>query len=130
MSNVLTIQRIDNTQGSLRVRGTVVLSGSYVQKGGGGEVLNFANAVFAMGNSGNAANVLPVSKGPISFDMWGCNGYSYGTFQALGNAALTVPIVITTTSNTELAAGAYPSTGLGGVTGDNIQFEAVFDSLL
>ena len=125
MANVITVQRIDFTGSSVRVRGNIALSGSYVQKANGGEILDFTKAVFSMGPVGNAANMIPASKGVTSFDMWGCNGNDYGTPSVLPIAALQVPIgIFAAGSASELAAGAYGA----GITGDNIQFEAVFDS--
>jgi hypothetical protein len=129
MANVLTINRIDFTGSSIRVRGSVVLSGNYAQyaSGAGGEVLNFAAPVFQGGPVGNFANMLPAFKGPTSFDMWGYSGNAYGTGIALGlpTTPLQVPVKIYAAgSSSELAAGAYAA----GFTGDNIQFEAVFDS--
>jgi hypothetical protein len=129
MANALTITRIDFTGSSIRARGSVVLSGSYVQyaSGAGGEVLDFTKAVYQGGPVGNFANFLPAFKGPTSFDMWGFSGNDYGTGIALGlpTTPLQVPVKIYAAgSSSELAAGAYGS----GQTGDNIQFEAVFDS--
>ena len=131
VANVIQVQRIDFTGSSMRVRGTITLSGSYVQyaSGAGGEVLDFTKATYVGGPVGNFGNMIPASKGPTSFDMWGYGGNSYGTGILLGlpTTPLQVPVrIFAAGSSTELAAGAYAA----GLSGDNIQFEAVFDASL
>jgi hypothetical protein len=121
MANVMTVNRIARDLNEVRVQGTVVLSGSYVQAPTG-EILDFTKATYPVGLS------LPASKGPVSFDMWGNSGFSYGAISQPPIAALQVPIQITTgaasgPTKTELSAGAYGAA----ITGDKIQFEAVFD---
>lgn len=119
MANLITILRKSRAQGKLIVTGTIALSGSYVQVSGGGEVLDFTKAVLPIGDT------LPNSTGPVYFDAQGANDYGYGTLAALPQASpnqLQIPLKVTTSSNTEMNAGAYPA----GVTGDNIQFEAHF----
>src|ERR1035441_8291697 len=57
-----------------------------------------------------------VPKVPIAISITGANGYSYGVVPGATLAAW--KIKVTTGSNVELSAGAYP----GGVTGDTVYF--------
>jgi hypothetical protein len=122
MANAITILSKLKTQSKLIVTGTIALSGSYTQYSGGGEVLDFTKATLPLGTT------LPNSTGPNYFSAFGSSGYGYGTPASLPQSVnpLQVPLKVTTASNTELSAGAYPA----GVTGDNIQFEAHFPALL
>jgi hypothetical protein len=117
MPNVITVNRVDQGEHLAYVYGTILLSGSYVQIAGAGELLDFTKAVFPPGQS------LPISQPPVSFAAWGMNGYAYGTGVW---AALQSKLKVDTGAATELGAGPYPA----GVTGDTIFFEAIFDSQL
>lgn len=117
MANVLTVVRVVNDFDQVRVQGTVVFSGSYVQVAGAGELIDWTKVVMPAGQS------LNVSKGPVLFDMWGNNGIGYGLNAAYGTA-MAQKLKITTASNTELSAGGYPAS----ITGDFIQFEVCFDT--
>ena len=85
-----------------RAFGTIAASGSYAT---GGDALSFVGVV-----------PVPNANKPAIVWVGGLNGYGYGYNKATGK------IKVTTTSNTELAAGAYPA----GITGDTIIFEALF----
>lgn len=122
MANAITVNHIKQTPSRFIVTGTIALSGSYVQQASGGEVLDFTKAVFPIGFS------LPNFSGPDYLDVEGCNGYTYGQFEALPQAypnQFQVPIRVSTTAATELGAGNYPA----GVTGDTINFEAHFKKM-
>lgn len=112
MATALTITRKEASGRSIRVYGTIALTGNYAANGD-----PLALALFQA----------PTTKTPLVVDVKGVSGYSYEYDKA--NAKLkvrqqtdpanaggaNVPFV-------ELAAAAYPA----GVLADVIQFEAVF----
>ena len=118
MANLCTVnpRGITRDVNQIRVQGVMVLSGSYVQVAGAGEVIDVTKWVLPAGEN------LPVSKGPTYITFTSANGYNYALNAAFGSS-LQAKLKISTTSATELGAGAYPA----GASGDFIQFEAIFD---
>lgn len=95
---------------TVTLRGTLALSSSYATGGDAWDLTRFAG--------------FPVQTGDqVSVSVWGANGYGYGYVP--GANLTNGKIKVTTASNTELAAGAYPA----GVTGDTIMFEIVLQKL-
>jgi hypothetical protein len=118
MANAITINSRTKTQNKIRLSGTIVFSGSYTQYAGGGEILDFTKATYKLGED-LASTML------IAIQIQSSNGYNYQTPAPLpqaGALSLQAPLKISTTSATELAAGAYPA----GITGDNVTFQADF----
>jgi hypothetical protein len=94
------------------VYGTVALTGSYST---GGDVLDLTALTYALGDYKVSGTKLPVQVSFVSKNGYGL-GWVAGTTRANGK------IFITTASNTQLSAGAYPA----GLTGDVITFCAIF----
>jgi len=92
----------------IHVIGTVVASGSYATNG---DTINFSG----LG--------IKSSQSPLRVDLISLNGYGLAFAPASPPAQATGKMRVNTTSNTELAAGAYPA----GVTGDTITFYAIFE---
>ena len=110
----LTFSLVDTWDDGQRIHvaGTAAGSGSYST---GGDTLDFTTVASRIG----------ASQPPVQVWAGGTTGDNYGWFP--GTALNNGKIKISTTSATELAAGAYPAR----ITGDvNIQFEAAFRKLL
>lgn len=99
-----------------RVFGSITFSGSYAT---GGDTFDLTAITKPLGTSGIPGGYSGATI-PLVIYIQGINGYSYsyvkGTTRANGK------IKVSTTANTELAAGAYPA----GVTGDTVVFEGLF----
>ena len=112
MALAITITDVDTGTGNIYVFGTITPSGNYST---GGDTLDFTTVASRIG----------ASQAPVQLWAGGTTGDNYGWFP--GTALNNGKIKISTTSATELAAGAYPAR----ITGDvNIQFEAAFRKLL
>ena len=100
------------------VFGTITLSSNYAT---GGDTLDFTAMTKPIGCPGIPASEhgsgIPL---PTTVSIYGKNGYGLGYVP--GTTAANGKVKITTASNTELAAGAYPA----GLTGDVIYFQATF----
>jgi hypothetical protein len=114
MALAITIIDIDSGENDLYVFGTLTASGSYTS---GGDTLDFTTV----------ANQIGASQAPLQVWVGGSTGDSYGFVRAASPTLANGKLKINTTSNAELAAGAYPAR----ITGDaNIQIEAVFNKLI
>lgn len=114
MALAINITNIDSGKNELYVFGTLSASGSYTS---GGDTLDFTTV----------ANQIGASQAPVQVWVGGSTGDSYGFVRAASPTLANGKIKINTTSNTELASGAYPAR----ITGDaNIQIEAVFNKLI
>lgn len=114
MALAMTITDIDAAADNVYVFGTLAASGSYST---GGDTLDFTTV----------ANQIAASQAPLQVWVGGTTGDSYAFVRAGSPTLANGKIKINTASNTELAAGSYPSR----ITGDtNIQFEAVFNKLI
>lgn len=107
MSLAVTVTKKWHDSKKLHVVGTIVASSTYAT---GGDTLSFASLGI---NS---------SQPPFWVKFNSLNGYSY-VYAAGGGTQATGLMRANTASNTELAAGAYPA----GITGDTIQFYALFE---
>jgi hypothetical protein len=121
MALVVTPVSVEDTGHEMLVTGTIAASGNYAT---GGDTLDWT----PVGAGVNGRN-FGIAQGPKAvINVYGISGYVYapvaGTainnwklkaFQSAGSAA---PMA-------ELGAGAYP----GGVTGDTINFSAIFRKL-
>src|SRR5690348_18103363 len=114
MALAISITDVDAGENNLYVFGTVAASGNYAS---GGDTLDFTTVASQIG----------ASQAPAKVWVGGTTGDSYGFVRAAAPTPANGKVKINTASNTELAAGAYPSR----ITGDaNIQFEAVFSKLI
>jgi hypothetical protein len=109
MALTLTVTSVDAIS-NLYVFGTIAVSGSYAT---GGDTLDFTSL----------ANRIGASQAPFQVWVNGSTGDAYSFVRAASPTLANGKLKINTTSNTELAAGAYAAR----FTGDtNIQFEAMF----
>ena len=114
MALAINITDVDAGENGLYVFGTLTASGNYAS---GGDTLDFTTV----------ANQIGASQAPLQVWAGGTTGDSYGFVRAASPTLANGKIKINTASNTELAAGAYPSR----ISGDaNIQIEAVFSKLI
>ena len=114
MALAISITSIDSGEDNLYIFGTLAASGNYAS---GGDTLDFTTV----------ANQIGASQAPLQVWVGGTTGDSYGFVRAASPTLVNGKIKVNTASNTELAAGAYPSR----ITSDaNIQFEAVFGKLI
>jgi hypothetical protein len=114
MALAINITSIDSGEDQLYVFGTLAASGNYAT---GGDTLDFTTV----------GNQIGASQAPVQVWVGGTTGDNYALVRAASPTLANGKIKINTASNTELAAGAYPSR----ITGDtNIQFEAVRISFL
>lgn len=114
MALAMTIQDVTVDQKEVYVRGLLTASGSYST---GGDTLDFT--------ASGVADKIASSQPPVQVWVGGTTGDSYGW--VAGTTLANGKVKITTASNTEVVAGAYPAR----ITGDtNLQFEAVFKKLL
>ncbi|HYT06995.1 MAG TPA: hypothetical protein VEL77_05040 [Rugosimonospora sp.] len=114
MALAINITNIDSGKNALYIFGTLAASGSYPS---GGDTLDFTTV----------ANQIGASQAPVQVWVGGTSGDNYAFVRAATPTLANGKIKINTASNTELAAGAYPSR----ITGDtNIQIEAVFSKLI
>lgn len=113
MALTLTINSVDSI-GNLYVFGTIAVSGSYPT---GGDIIDFTTVAHRLGASQAALQVWASGSTGDTYS------YVRGATPTMANGKLK----ISTTSNTELAAGAYAAR----FTGDtNIQFQAIFKKLI
>jgi hypothetical protein len=114
MALAITITAMDAAADNVYVFGTLAASGNYST---GGDTLDFTTV----------GAQIPASQAPVQVWAGGTTGDSYSFVRAGSPTLANGKIKINTTSNTELASGAYPAR----ITGDtNIQFEAVFSKLI
>jgi len=97
----------------LHVIGTITASGNYVT---GGDTLNFTNPKIKSSKVPDIVTIHGRAVGPAYLYQFVC-----GTTQANGKM-----IVADVATGAELAAAPYPA----GVTGDTIEFHAVFKKLV
>jgi hypothetical protein len=112
MSLAITINSVDTGADNVYVFGSLSVSGNYST---GGDTLDFTTV----------PSQIPASQPPVQLWVGGSTGDSYSWIK--GTALNNQKVKVNTTSNTELASGAYPSR----ITGDaSVQFEAVFSKLI
>ncbi len=112
MPLAINIANIDGASDNIYIFGTLTVSGNYST---GGDTLDFTTV---------GSQVL-ASIAPVQVWVGGSTGDSYSWIK--GAALNNQKIKINTTSNTELAAGAYPAR----FTGDtSVQFTATFSKLI
>lgn len=109
MSLALTVTKQWWDGKKLHVIGTVVASSTYATNG---DTISFAS----LG--------IESSQAPLWVKFNSLNGYAYVYSPASPSTQSTGKMRVNTTSNTELAAGAYPA----GVTGDTIGYYAIFEA--
>jgi hypothetical protein len=108
------VGRLDSTQSTAIVRGSVALTGSYTL---GGDTLSFTSSKSPVLSAGAPLNVLFTENPSATITPSGYNlYYQTGTTPANGK------IRITSAAGTELSAGAYPAALLQA----NISFMAYF----
>ncbi len=120
MAIAVTVNYVSNDDDAFYIFGTLVFSGSYTA---GGDTLDLTNQPS-----------IPASLQPVQLYIAGQSGFNYNWIPggALSNGKVKIfgqqPTSATTgvIALSELAAAAYPA----GITGDTIQFEAIFKKLL
>jgi hypothetical protein len=114
MALAITINDIDGGAQNIYVFGTLTASGNYAA---GGDTLDFTSV----------ASQLASSQAPIQVWIGGSTGDAYSFIRAASPTLANGKVKLSTASNTELSAGAYPAR----ITGDtNLMFEAVFQKML
>jgi hypothetical protein len=114
MALAITITDVDAAADNIYVFGKITPSGSYST---GGDTLDFTTV----------ANQIGASQAPVQAWIGGSTGDSYSFLLASTPTMANGLVKVNTASNTELAAGSYPTR----ISGDtHIQFEAVFNKLI